>query len=199
MAAAAPVELGPGVLDALFAHYQELCRWAPKVDLIGPGAVDELIERHYAESLAALPWLPPTPFRLADIGSGAGFPGIVLAAARPDAESWLIEPRERRAAFLSAAVRKARLGAHIVAARVDSSSTAALPNGIHVATSRAVRLDRSLLRTLAEHLAPGASVLTWSGREAPVFPPGFEPGRALLLPGSRERVLRELRWTGAAP
>jgi len=195
--AAISVELGESAFRALFIHYEELRRWAPKVDLIGPGAVGELIERHYAESLAALPWLPVGPFRLADVGSGAGFPGAILAAARPDAEVSLIEPRERRAAFLLAVVRKARLGAQVVAARVDGSSSALLPNGIHVATTRAVRLDSSLLRALAPHLAPDGVVLAWTGGETPELPPGFAPGRSMLLPGSRDRHLREIRSSGA--
>ena len=194
--AAGSPPLSPTVLDALHAHYEELRRWSPKVDLIGPGAEAEIFERHYAESLAALPWLPSGPFRLADLGSGAGFPGFVLAAARPDAETWLVEPRERRAAFLSSAARKGGLTVKVLAARVDSHATTALPDRIQVTTLRALRLDRPLLRALTPHLAPGASVLFWAGGVEPELLPGFEPGRSLLLGGSRERNLREYLWTG---
>jgi 16S rRNA G527 N7-methylase RsmG len=185
-------------LDALYVHYEELRRWAPKVDLIGPGAIPELFERHYAESLAALPWLPDRPFRLLDAGSGAGFPGVVIAAARPDAEVWLVEPRERRAAFLSAVVRKSGLGAQVAAARVESSSIATLPRGIDVVTLRALRLDPPLVRALTPSLAPAATIVVWSGGEAPQLAAGFEAGRSRLLPGSRQRIVREYRWLGGA-
>ncbi len=196
--AATGAELAASTASALFVHYRELRRWAPKVDLIGPGAIPELFERHYAESLQALPWLPRSPFRLLDVGSGAGFPGFVLAAARPDAEVWLVEPRERRAAFLSAAVRKAGLGARVVAARVSPDSTTELPDQIQVVTLRALRLDPLLLRALAPQLAAGATVVAWSGSEEPQLSSGFAAGRSLLLPGSRERILRELLWLGGA-
>jgi 16S rRNA (guanine527-N7)-methyltransferase len=196
LVAAGVATLSATALDALFLHYEELRRWAPRVDLIGPGAVPELFERHYAESLAALPWLPERPLRLLDAGSGAGFPGVVLSAARPDAEVWLVEPRERRAAFLSAVVRKASLGARVVAARVERNSIDVLPQRVDVVTLRALRLDSPLVRALTRCLAPAATILVWSGGEAPQLPSEFEVGRSLLLPGSRQRHLREYRWLG---
>jgi 16S rRNA G527 N7-methylase RsmG len=191
--------LGANAVGALRAHYLELARWAPTIDLIGPGAHAELFERHYAESLAALPWLPAEPFRLVDLGSGAGFPGFVLAAARPDAEIWLVEPRERRAAFLASAARKAGLGARVVAARVGPGSAPDLPERIEVVTLRALRLDPPIVRALAPRLAPDASLLVWSGASPPDLPASFEPNRSHLLPGSHDRHLREFRWRGAAP
>src|SRR3954468_17773194 len=55
---------------------------------------------HIADSLTLLKHLPPTPFSLADIGSGGGVPGIPLAIARPDARVLLIESTKKKAAFL---------------------------------------------------------------------------------------------------
>ncbi|MCB1057942.1 MAG: class I SAM-dependent methyltransferase, partial [Acidobacteria bacterium] len=83
--------LTPRCLEALWRHYQELRRWNRLVSLVGPGTAEEVWHRHYAESLAAVPWLaellvavpsesPPT---VLDLGSGAGFPGFVVAAALP--------------------------------------------------------------------------------------------------------------------
>jgi len=190
--------LATSALAALYAHFLELARWAPTIDLIGPGAAAELFERHYVESLAALPWLPEGRFRLVDLGSGAGFPGLILAAARPDAEVWLVEPRERRAAFLASAARKAGLGTQVVAARVGAGSAPDLPERIAVVTLRALRLDPPILRALAPRLAPGAALLVWSGAVAPELPALFEPARAVRLPASRGRHLREYRWCGGA-
>src|SRR5712691_10434932 len=79
----APEPLSDGAAAALFAHYEELRRWSPRLALVGPGAVDEVLARHFGESLAALPFLPEPQGALVDVGSGAGSPGLVLAAARP--------------------------------------------------------------------------------------------------------------------
>ena len=94
--ATSPVPVGPEVLDRLLAHYQELRRWNPSLSLVGPAAAADVVERHYAEALSGLPLIPAGARVLVDVGSGAGFPGFVLAAARPELEVTLVEPRQRR-------------------------------------------------------------------------------------------------------
>jgi len=182
---------------ALHRHHVELVRWAAKIDLVGPAAAGDLIERHYAESLAALDWLPSSPFRLLDLGSGAGFPGLVLAAARPDAAVWLVEPRERRAAFLAAAARRMGSGARVLGARVGAHPEPPLPDNLEIVTVRALRLGAREIGSLLPHLAAGARLLAWSGGEAPELPPELELERERLLPGSRQRHLRAYRLGGA--
>ena len=76
-----PEPLDDRSIDALFAHYRELALWNRRTNLIGPGTAGEILARHYGESLAALPLIPAGARRGLDLGSGAGFPGIVLAAA----------------------------------------------------------------------------------------------------------------------
>jgi len=184
---------GAEALAALHRHHAELVRWAATIDLVGPAAAGELIERHYAESLAALDWLPGAPFRLADLGSGAGFPGLVLAAARPDAEVWLVEPRERRAAFLAAAARKMGSGARVVGARVGGNPEPPLPDNLEIVTVRALRLGAREIGSLLPRLAAGGRLLAWGGGEPPELPPELELERERLLPGSRQRYLRSFR------
>jgi 16S rRNA (guanine527-N7)-methyltransferase len=188
--------LGARTWNALWAHLEELRRWAPRVDLIGPGTADEVPERHFGESLAALPWLPPGPARLLDLGSGAGFPGLVLAAARPDLDVTLIEPRERRRAFLAAAARRGGVGVRILGARVALGALDELPAGAAVVTVRALRLGPAVWAALAARLAPGATILAWSGEVAPELSAEFEARRAERLAGSRARFLREFRLRG---
>lgn len=183
--------LEPAAVGRLHAHYEELRRWAPRIDLVGPGAAGELPERHYAEALAALAWIPSAARRLVDLGSGAGFPGFVLATARPDLEVWLIEPRARRAAFLAAAARRARLSLRVVNARVTAASLPELPTGIDVLTVRALRLESRAYGALLPCLAAGARLLSWSGEAVPELPAGFSAGRTRWLGGSDRRVLRE--------
>ncbi len=204
-AALLDAELTPTLLRRLFDHYEELRRWAPRVDLIGPGSAERAVERHFAESLAALPWLPetagpgasrPAAATLLDLGSGAGFPGLVLAAARTDLEVVLVEPRERRRAFLAAVARRSGLRVGILGARVSTSALSELPNGVAVVTARALRLESAVWSALAGRLAPGAALLLWTGASPPAIPDLFEPRRELRLPESRERLLREYRLRG---
>jgi 16S rRNA (guanine527-N7)-methyltransferase len=190
-AASSSTRLDELARERLFAHFEELRRWADRLDLVGPGAATEIVERHYAEAIAALPWLPVAPARLVDLGSGAGFPGLVLAAARPDLEVTLVEPRERRAAFLSAAARKMRLAVRVVNARVEAKISPDIPSEIDVLSVRALRLEPRLWRALQVRLAPGCRLLSWSGEQSPELPPAFVAGRDLLLAGSARRHLRE--------
>lgn len=195
--------LASETLRQLFVHYEELRRWAGTMALIGPGAVGELIDRHYAEALTALPWLPQADSgktgRLLDLGSGAGFPGWVLAAARPDLDVTLVEARERKWAFLATAARRARLSCRCLNARVSVRSLADIPDRsdridlqgpIDVVTVRALRLEAKTWSALLPHLAPGAQVLLWSGEIAEPPPAPFVAGRTLALSGSH-RFLRE--------
>ena len=88
------------VSAALWAHYEELRRWNERISLVGPGTADEVVERHYGEALAALPLLGDAA-SLLDVGSGAGFPGFVLAAARPALEVTLVEAQPAQVGLLA--------------------------------------------------------------------------------------------------
>ena len=178
---------------SLWGHYLELVRWAERIDLVGPSAAIDGVERHYAEALLALAWLPGAGSSLVDIGSGAGFPGFVLAAARPDLRATLVEPRQRRWAFLEAARRRAGLSCRCLNARVDALLPPGLPDTIDVITLRALRLSPSVLDALAGRMPPGAQLLAWSGTDEPTLSASFEPGRSLRVPGSKNRYLREAR------
>src|ERR1700730_2594319 len=101
-----PEALPEQAVEALYQHYLELARWNEKVALIGPGTAEDALVRHYGEALAALPLISPAVRQAVDVGSGAGFPGLVLAAARPEMAMTLIEPREREWGFLQAAGRR---------------------------------------------------------------------------------------------
>jgi 16S rRNA (guanine(527)-N(7))-methyltransferase RsmG len=84
-------------------HYELLCRWNKVLNLTRIEDRDEALERHYAESLFLAERL--TPGTVVDIGSGAGFPGFVVAVARPDCRVTLVESHQRKAVFLREAAR----------------------------------------------------------------------------------------------
>lgn len=193
LAPLSPEPLDDRAVDALLAHYRELSVWNQRLSLIGPGTLNEILERHYGESLAALPLIPESARYGLDIGSGAGFPGLVLAAARPGLEVTLVEARERKWAFLSAAARKASLPCQCLNVRVEVPLPAGLPAKLDVVTARALKLESEVLGALAERLGPEGRVLLWVGEDDPPWPPSLEPGRVVRIPGSRSRRILELR------
>ena len=191
-----PEPLSGAVVDALFAHYQELARWNRRTNLIGPGTAGEILARHFGESLAALP-LVPAGSDIArvglDLGSGAGFPGLVLAASRPGLEMTLAEAREKKWAFLSAAARRASLPCRCLNVRVQVPLPAGLPESIDVITSRALRLDPETWGALANRLAPEGRILLWAGENDPDLPPDLVACGGVKLAGSERRRILALR------
>ncbi len=198
LVALCPGPLAPSAIEAMYRHYQELQRWSSHLNLIGRGTAREILERHFGESLAALPLLPPiapgTPAgTVVDVGSGAGFPGLVLAAARPDLAVTLVEARERKWAFLEAAARRAALPCRCLNARVAVPLPAGLPETIRVVTARALKLEPEVFAALAHRLEPEGRILLWLGGGDPPLPPTLRPAREIRLPGSERRRILELR------
>src|SRR5215203_839037 len=188
-----PEPLGERAVDALFVHYEELARWNRRTNLIGPGTAGEILERHFGESLAALPLLSAKARTGLDLGSGAGFPGLVLAAARPGLEMTLAEARERKWAFLLAVARRASLPCRCLNVRVQVPLPAGLPERIDVITSRALRLDSETWGALANRLGAEGRILLWAGETDPDLPPDLVPCGSVKLAGSERRRILALR------
>jgi 16S rRNA (guanine527-N7)-methyltransferase len=91
--------------ERLYQHYELLCKWNEKMNLTTVVSMGEAVQKHYRESLFLAERLGKGPFRLVDVGSGAGFPGIPVAAARPDGEVTLVESNQKKATFLKEATR----------------------------------------------------------------------------------------------
>jgi 16S rRNA (guanine527-N7)-methyltransferase len=176
------VELSAEQVRLLEAHYRLLALWNRTLNLSAITGLEEAIERHYCESLFLGAHLPPGPLAIADIGSGAGFPGFPVAVLRPDCSVTLIESHQRKAVFLREASR-ALAGVKVVAKRAED-----VGDRFDVAISRAVSF-RDLAPTL-KMLAPSADLL--SGAERPPARMGFEWKEPVRLPWGGARFL----WTG---
>src|SRR2546429_2495047 len=113
-----------------------------RIHLTGQRDLASLIRAHAIDSLAPAPHLPSTGL-VVDVGSGAGFPGIVLGCLRPDLQFVLIESRRRRASFLREAIRAIPLpAARVLEMRAEEAATdPELAGRAAVAISRALRLD----------------------------------------------------------
>jgi 16S rRNA (guanine527-N7)-methyltransferase len=113
------ISLEPAQLDALAALAAELADWNSRVNLTAITAPDEVVDKHLLDSLAVLPLLKG--LTVADIGSGAGFPGLPLAIADPDRRFTLIESTGKKVKFIRHAVEKLALpNVEVVLGRAES-------------------------------------------------------------------------------
>jgi 16S rRNA (guanine(527)-N(7))-methyltransferase RsmG len=174
------VELTPVQTELLQGHYELLVKWNQTLNLTRIESLEESVERHYAESLFLASFLPPHwgnhTLRIADIGSGGGFPGLPVAVFRPDCSVTLIESHQRKAVFLKEASRNLP-NVKVVAKRAEE---VALEDGgkYDVAISRAVSYA-DLAKPL-KHLAASAYLLT--GAEELPDKIGFVSSKAIALP-----------------
>lgn len=131
--------------------------------LVGPREVSRLWERHLLNSAAVVPFLPATG-RIVDMGSGAGLPGVVVAAMLPDAEVVLLEPMERRCAWLTEVVDELDLSnASVLRARAEEVHGTLSAQAV---TARAVApLDR-LYRWALPLLAADGVLIALKGARA---------------------------------
>jgi 16S rRNA (guanine(527)-N(7))-methyltransferase RsmG len=93
----------------LFNYMKLLSKWQRTQRLIGSDEPAWILENVFVHSLCFLEALPPDSRIVADVGSGAGLPGVPIAIVRPDLEITLIEAKQRRASFLSTVVRELQL------------------------------------------------------------------------------------------
>jgi len=126
---------------------------------------DRLATRHLAPSLAALPFLPANG-RVLDMGSGAGFPAIPLAVARPDLEFVLVDSTRKKTDFLAACAHA--LGLRNVQTRWERleslASKSSFAHRFQLVTARSVAKLPQLLPLAKAFIAPDAKVLLWKGR-----------------------------------
>lgn len=177
---------GP-LIVRLYEHFSLLCRWGSRHSLVGGAVSAAWVRRHYGESLAAMPLLQGADGVLVDVGSGAGFPGFVLAAAKPELAVHLVEPRHKRAAFLESASRRCEVEVRVVWDRIERRLPEELPSRIDFVTLRALSLSVRAWELLLPRLAPRARVLVWSGAEEPAWTRDLEQEGVVVLPDSHSR------------
>jgi 16S rRNA (guanine527-N7)-methyltransferase len=134
-------------MERLRLYAELLSKWQAKINLVGASTLSDLWRRHFLDSAQLYPYLPEPPYRLVDFGSGAGFPGLVLAAlGAPDVH--LIESDVRKGAFLREAARQIGVKITLHTGRMEKI----FPLEADVATARAVAEMADLLAWSHRHL-----------------------------------------------
>ena len=151
-----------GVSFAAAEHFaQMLAEEGELRGLVGPRELPRLWSRHIVNSAAIVPFLPARG-TVSDVGSGAGFPGVVVALLRPDLDVTLIETMERRTQWLSDVVEE--LGLDNVTVRRARAEE--VKDRYDVVTARAVANLSKLVRLVSPLLRPGGVLLALKGMRA---------------------------------
>lgn len=141
---------------------ETLGRWQKAINLVGRNTLEGAWKRHIVDSAQVVRLIPEDARSLADLGSGGGFPGLVIAALRPDLPITMIESDARKAAFLGEAARKMELPKlpTLVVKRIE----AAPPVGADVITARALAPLDQLLEWSDRHRTERATCLFHKGK-----------------------------------
>ena len=145
-----------------------LAKWQKTLNLVSPATLPDVWRRHIADSLQFVDHVPKDARRWVDLGSGGGFPGLVVAAVlaeREGAKVVLVESDTRKAAFLREATRLAGLPVEIQARRIEEVALTLAP-GTDVVSARALAPLPKLLDLAAPFLAEGALGVFAKGRDA---------------------------------
>jgi 16S rRNA (guanine527-N7)-methyltransferase len=156
------VDVSRETLDQLEAMVLTLGRWQKAINLIGRATLEDAWTRHILDSAQVAPLLPQGTKTLTDLGSGAGFPGLVLAAMCPELDVTLIESDARKGAYLGEAARRMGLAKmpRIVIGRIE----AVAPQQADVVTARALAPLGQLLAWAAPHRSAKAICLFHKGK-----------------------------------
>lgn len=144
-----------------------LLTWQRTTNLIAPSTIGSLWSRHVADSLQLLP-LAPQARVFVDLGSGGGFPGLVIACAladTPGAAVHLIESNGKKAAFLREAARALGLPAQVHARRIEDAITGLASQRVDVVTARALAPLTELVAHAAPLLITGSKALFLKGQD----------------------------------
>lgn len=168
----------PELEAGLEAFAAELVRWGARMNLVG-STERPALERHFADSLAAAEQLPRTA-SVVDLGSGAGFPGIPIALARPDLRVTLVEVREKRLAFLRHAIRELCLAVEVRPTSIDAPP----PEPFDFALLRAVAKPDRSAELGRPWVGPAGEIWVWAGADVAL------PGATAIPLDSGGKILR---------
>src|SRR5580704_19575393 len=151
-------------IDRIRTYTLLLLKWNQSIGLTSITDPVDIVARHFGESMYATKLLPVENCRLADVGSGAGFPGLALKIACPGIQLTLIESNKKKCAFLSEAVRTLGFAdIEIHSERFEQTRPESVQ--VNIITSRAVGEFKQLLRWSAHALVHRGHLVLWVGAQ----------------------------------
>ena len=141
-----------------------LTTWQRTINLIGSSTLGEVWNRHIADSLQLIRWLPATTQNLADLGTGAGFPGLALAIVTGQ-QAHLYESNGKKAAFLRQAITATGANARVHQARIELLADEISTPNVDVVLARALAPMNKLLGYAEPFLRHGAIGLFHKGQD----------------------------------
>ena len=129
----AALALSPQAVERIGMYEQELLHWNKRINLIGQSSVTARHQRHFDNSLGIIPFLPAKPCHLADLGSGAGLPGFLLAVTTSHHVT-LVESIHKKSAFLRHVAQRCNTTCIIKTQRIETLA----PQQFDVVTARAL-------------------------------------------------------------
>jgi len=185
------IDCSPEIAAHVLQYMDLLIQWNQKFNLTSLRDPEQVLTRHFGESFFAASSLDMSKGRLADVGSGAGFPGLALKLLRPHLEVALIEANAKKAAFLSEVIRKLGVqDVEVLRARLDATNLRA--GSLDFITARAVGHLDELLKWSHRVLRPGGRIVLWLGKEAIeelLHYPQWEWQEPIPIPLSERRFL----------
>jgi 16S rRNA (guanine527-N7)-methyltransferase len=161
-----PYGIAPSIdlIKGVRTYTELLLKWNRSISLTSVTDVEQILRFHFGESLFALSMLPVEKSRLADVGSGSGFPGIPLAMVSPNLTVTLIESNAKKYAFLNEVIRELKLR-NVIALHTRMKDIKAPTRAFDIVTARALGKFEDLLRWAQKALAPGGRIALWVGSE----------------------------------
>nr|WP_322867382.1 16S rRNA (guanine(527)-N(7))-methyltransferase RsmG [Aquicoccus sp. G2-2]MEA1114711.1 16S rRNA (guanine(527)-N(7))-methyltransferase RsmG [Aquicoccus sp. G2-2] len=150
--------------DRLHLYAELLQKWNPRINLVARSTLATLWERHILDSLQVIHLLKTPATHWADLGSGGGFPGLVVAICAVESGNptrvTLVESDQRKAAFLRTVLRETGAKAEVIAKRIEETA----PLRANILSARALSDLTTLLGLAERHLAPNATCFLHKGK-----------------------------------
>ena len=175
----------------ILSYIRILVAWNRSINLTAITDPIEIVERHFGESMYASNLQPVENCRLADVGSGAGFPGLAMKIAVPSIQLVLIESNKKKCAFLEEVVRSLGFsGVEILPSRFEDIRPYSIQ--VNAVTARAVGGFKELIRWSAAALADRGHLILWVGAEDSTRvarTPNWTWQPPMRIPGSKGRFI----------
>jgi 16S rRNA (guanine527-N7)-methyltransferase len=185
------VQLTPEQVTSVQRYITMLLAWNEKVNLTAIRDPLEVLYRHFCESMYAAAAVPLQAGRLADVGSGGGFPGLALKIARPELQVFLIESNIKKATFLAEVVRELYLiDTPVLVSQYDELGEEVAP--LDFVCSRALgEFDKFLAWARSDRVAANRAILWVGGRDIDGIKKitEWEWKDPILIPRSLQRFL----------